>query len=59
MSLEARIRQLESSQEPPDDSTARIVIYKTGEDPDSPNDGRVRLFLPDNGRGPSEDNHVA
>ena len=55
MSVESRIRQLETIVAPECDPHSQVIIYQPGELPERPEeDGRVRIFIPDNGRGPNE-----
>jgi hypothetical protein len=54
MSLESRIRQLEEQTQPADEHGAHVIIYQPGDVlPPFPDDGRARVYIPDNGRGPS------
>jgi hypothetical protein len=53
MSPETRIRRLETLTEAETENGPQIVIYQRGDRPhDPPKDGRVRIFIPDNGHGP-------
>ena len=52
MSPENRIRRLETLTEAETANGPQIVIYQRGQrPPDPPDDGRVRIYLPDNGHG--------
>ena len=54
MSIESRIRQLETTMEPAATNEPLVIVYPAGEQPPTkPNDGRICIFLPDNNRKPS------
>lgn len=55
MSLESRIRELEEQARPPVSDEPQVVIYQPGEQPPSIADGRLRVYIPDNGRGPVQE----
>jgi hypothetical protein len=53
-SIPARIERLEKAVDLQAASAPQIIVYQPGQQPEpAPPDGRVRIYLPDNGRGPS------
>jgi hypothetical protein len=59
MSIESRIRQLETTMEPAATHEPLVILYPAGKQPPTTqNDGRIRIFIPDNGRAPNRATNV-